>query len=1258
MAAADAHGERHAAPCRAHLQPRPHCGLPSAAAEAATTAAVVPLRFQVLGWFATDMAAEDGAQGEESSSEDEDDAFGAHDSRFRAKLFGVTADGRSVGLTLYGYRPYFYVRVPDQIVERSHRYYVARIPQALRELPGRAYGKVLSAEPVSATNFWGFTDGRREHFLRLTFASHADMRTVAFALRRDPVNVRGVGDVKLALFESNVEPMLRLMHERDIAAAGWVEVDARHLRTGCSELPGCAHLTGGDYAAHYTTIRAAPPTDDIAPFLIAAFDIECNSSHGDFPVAVKTYRRVAADLLRYYDEYLADAPAHLVHARLLACVKYATWQLNEEDVDASVPRVVTRVCFKDPHYAATLFGETDANARLVPSMDDVYSIASGKTRVSSDARVSAATEVLQAARLPPLQGDEIIQVGTTFHKSGETACCFRHVVTLGSCDEVDPHTHTVAVSSERDLLLEWAAMIARMDPDMLTGYNVFGFDFAYLASRAAELGRSTERAFYARLSRIANVPARAEEKNLSSSALGENILRFIAMPGRVLFDLMKIVQAGFKLETWKLDYVAQHFTGQKKNDVSPAQIFALQRGGAADRRVIADYCLQDCALCNWLVMRLEIVANNLGMANVCSVPMEYLFMRGQGVKIFSLVAKQCRRDGFLIPEVAKRAGGDGDDAEDEGYEGALVLEPRIGMYLDTPVNVLDYSSLYPSSMISENISHDTLVIDPAYRAVRGVSYVTVTYDTPRGVCRCDFAQTPERGVLPRILEYLLKQRKATRKRIPLQVIKTHDGHEYVGCYEDAAMLPVPAEQVAEMRPLYTDFQKAVLDGLQNAYKVTANSLYGQMGATTSPLYLKHVAACTTAMGRSLILRAREFMQTHMGADVIYGDTDSLFMIFHLRDENGLPITGRAALVPSIEKARHASACFKPHLKPPHDLEYEKTFWPFIIFAKKRYVGNLYEDDPTKCKRKEMGIVLKRRGNAPIVKTVYGGILDIILNTYDIRASLQFLQKCLADMLANRTPFEELVITKTLKASYKTPDQIAHYVLARRMGERDPGNRPQANDRVSYIYIDPSSMPAHGKKSAGRNMLQGDRIEDPQYAREHGLRPDFEFYVTNQLMQPILQLYALVLEQLPGYRRDRAPDYWQAVFADLCEQFDGDETKARAKYDTLRENEVKELLFAPALAQLNLRRQRMRAITHYFKPCSSPSTATGGNAATGGAATATATAAASATGPSGAKASASRATGSTAKKTGNKKATQENRDREFLRKLLSKAAPKQ
>jgi DNA polymerase elongation subunit (family B) len=130
-----------------------------------------------------------------------------------------------------------------------------------------------------------------------------------------------------------------------------------------------------------------------------------------------------------------------------------------------------------------------------------------------------------------------------------------------------------------------------------------------------------------------------------------------------------------------------------------------------------------------------------------------------------------------------------------------------------------------------------------------------------------------------------------------------------------------------------------------------------------------VAACTTYVGRRSLLFAKETVEKEFNGEVIYGDTDSIFIKFPTKD-----------LVESMELGRKAAALITSRC--PHRafvIGYEKTLYPFILFCRKRYVGMMYEDDPTKCKRKSMGIVLKRRDNAPIVKDVFGGALDMLLD---------------------------------------------------------------------------------------------------------------------------------------------------------------------------------------------------------------------------------------------------------------------------------------
>ena len=183
--------------------------------------------------------------------------------------------------------------------------------------------------------------------------------------------------------------------------------------------------------------------------------------------------------------------------------------------------------------------------------------------------------------------------------------------------------------------------------------------------------------------------------------------------------------------------------------------------------------------------------------------------------------------------------------------------------------------------------------------------------------------------MPSILEELLQARKATKKL---------------------------------MKKEKDPFMENILDKRQLGYKVTANSLYGQCGAKTSTFYEKDVAASTTATGRMMIMYAKGVIETIYGdseydtenhgkvatkAEYIYGDTDSVFFTFNLKELDGTPITGKRSLEITIELAIQAGALATQFLKPPHDLEYEKTFWPFLILTKKRYVGNKYEFDPNK-----------------------------------------------------------------------------------------------------------------------------------------------------------------------------------------------------------------------------------------------------------------------------------------------------------------------
>jgi DNA polymerase elongation subunit (family B) len=159
------------------------------------------------------------------------------------------------------------------------------------------------------------------------------------------------------------------------------------------------------------------------------------------------------------------------------------------------------------------------------------------------------------------------------------------------------------------------------------------------------------------------------EHCLSSSALGDNVLKYIHMPGRILIDLMKVVRDHKPTATLSTPWLST--SSVTKKTTSPWVIFRLQQSTDTDRATVASIGIQDSSLCNfcaknsppWLEVsewRRSVPSHAAGFSCVVRV------------KILSLVSVQCKRDNFAIPLL-------GGQAKTSKFEGALVLEPETGV---------------------------------------------------------------------------------------------------------------------------------------------------------------------------------------------------------------------------------------------------------------------------------------------------------------------------------------------------------------------------------------------------------------------------------------------------------------------------------------------------------------------------------------------------------------------------------------------------
>jgi hypothetical protein len=220
----------------------------------------------------------------------------------------------------------------------------------------------------------------------------------------------------------------------------------------------------------------------------------------------------------------------------------------------------------------------------------------------------------------------------------------------------------------------------------------------------------------------------------------------------------------------------------------------------------------------------------------------------------------------------------------------------------------------------------------------------------------------------------------------------------------------------------------------------------------------------------------------------------------------------------------------------------------------------------------MGLSLKRRDSCDYLKDVYGGILNILMKENDIQKAIEFLQYSLDELIKGNVSMDKLAITKALRGYYKNPQQIGHRVLADRIGQRDPGNKPKPGDRMKFVFI------VNDKPKA----LMGDKIETFDYITANNLQIDYTHYITNQLMKPLQQLFGLALEQIWTFQNKRsAINTYRKEMEKLEKEYPDTEIfmKKKEKYCAAK---VKVLLFDKTLNKIYNEKHRIQPITTFFK----------------------------------------------------------------------------
>ena len=843
-------------------------------------------------------------------------------------IFGKTNEGKSVCVTT-SFTPYFFVKLPKKTSQMDIRNLYTKIDKVCPEC-------MVSYDIVQSKDVWGFQNNEKFIFMQLNFKNLAARRMVNGRLKRTLPDE----SMKYKVYESNLDPVLRLMHRTNIQSTGWMDTGDACVRSHL------AHVNIDLFCNDWKTLK---PVDipETAPFIVASVDIECNSSTGKFPDA-----DVRGD----------------------ACFQIA---VSLTHFGSDVPYDKTCFCYKKT--------DSELDGCIIKSYD-----------------------------------------------------------------------------TEREMLMAFKEYLMEKDIDIITGWNIFGFDLEYIMKRAVMTG--CDQTFY-EMSKMKNHSCELVYKKLSSSALGDNDLKILPMPGRFIFDLFHEVKKGYKLDSYKLDNVSKLYLGDNKIDMPPKEMFArFVEEDPVKLREVAEYCIKDTLLPHRLLSKLSILVNLLEMAKATWVPLCYLVERGQQIKVFSLLTKKAREMGFMVPTISWG------QYSAEGYEGATVLDAQKGAYY-TPITALDFEGLYPSIMMAHNLCYSSMVMDSKYENIPGITYETFGF--------YKFAQDVP-SLLPSILLELKQFRKQAKKDM--------------------------AQSTGALKEMY--------NGKQLAYKVSMNSVYGFTGASKGMLPCVQIASTVTLKGRSMIDETKAYVEKNFpGSKVRYGDTDSVMVEFDVGNR-----TGKEAIEYSWEIGERAAEECTKLFKAPNNLELEKVYCPYFLYSKKRYAAKLW----TKGKDGNMnmdyidvkGLQLVRRDNTPHMREVCKELLDVVLESSDTGPPKELALQRAIELIEGDVPNEKLILSQGLSDSYKakgfsvsinSPDikdiNQAHVQVVRKMRERQPGSEPQSGDRVPYILIDTGDPKAKAFEKS----------EDPKYAKDNNLKVDYNYYFINKFLNPVCDLIEPLFE---------------------------------------------------------------------------------------------------------------------------------------------------
>ncbi|XP_063681020.1 DNA polymerase zeta catalytic subunit-like isoform X2 [Bolinopsis microptera] len=630
---------------------------------------------------------------------------------------------------------------------------------------------------------------------------------------------------------------------------------------------------------------------------------------------------------------------------------------------------------------------------------------------------------------------------------------------------VPPYTNFV--DSESEVFEEIFKIVHEYDPDILVGYEIKTSSLGYLIERANVIGLN----FQANISRF---PEETKDVKEEGSEEGPSnwwvtVSNEIQLAGRVILNLWRLMRTEVNLTNYSFESIAYHVLHERIPKLPMATLDSFYQDPKFYFN-FADYFITRTRSNLRLLLDLNIIVRTSEMGRLFGIEFFNVLSRGSQYRVESMMSRLAKPRKFISisPSPEQRAM----MAAPELIP--LVMEPESKFYGD-PVVVLDFQSLYPTMIIAYNMCFSTCLGRVNYLGTYGsfpfgATHLTVPpnllmkyqehiFVSPNGVAFVE--DSVRRGVLPMMLNEILETRIMVK-----QMMKQHK--------DDKALYKM-------------------LDARQMALKLIANVTYGYTSANFSGRM-----PCIE-IGDSIVAKGRETLETAIdlvnktpkwGGRVVYGDTDSLFILFEG--------CSRAEAFTRGQQIADVVTGMNPK---PVKLKFEKVYQPCVLQTKKRYVGMKYEtvDDPGEYEAK--GIETVRRDGCPASVKTLKRALHILFKSRDISSVKTFVQNQFLKIIKNKISVQDYIFAKEYrgKDSYRPGACVPALEIAKRRIKTDPRNEPFVGERVQYVIC-------YG--TPGLPLIQ--LVHEPaDILFSSNLHINTIYYITKAIVPPLQRVFGLM-----------------------------------------------------------------------------------------------------------------------------------------------------